>query len=409
MGKRNKKIFGINALSLFLIAVSFMSVTLAWFAYSGLANLGLDIDVKAWDILLTDGDKRITNNITLSENDIYPGMETVYKRIDIKNLGDTDADLSYSIFSARILDEELDVSGDDIEDLLSHGYPFKININLDKRFVLIGGKDKSFIEMSISWPLDSDQDEFDSEWGSLASEFQRNEIERKKITSSYEIRPAVNIVIALQAEQAFEDPTKPDQNFTLGEDVLIQIITGRLCGTISANCLKTYVIDPDNKIGDDTVTLLPNPYGSSFTTFRRGPWQNYTTMRNQFTSSWGLVTTRGLRATDIMKVISNDASNTLLIRPDLSDSILGNIEYENRMTSELQKLLTGNGEYSFASERFEFIISSDCYWLETEYDTTRGFALRRYDGETARMFGYLKGNTCNVIPVIIANKNQLTN
>ena len=38
----------LNILSLFFVAVSLLSITLAWFAYSGFANTATEMDVKAW-------------------------------------------------------------------------------------------------------------------------------------------------------------------------------------------------------------------------------------------------------------------------------------------------------------------------------------------------------------------------
>jgi hypothetical protein len=47
---RHKSYLRLNLVSLFFVLVSFISVTLAWFAYSGLANVATEIDVKAWYI-----------------------------------------------------------------------------------------------------------------------------------------------------------------------------------------------------------------------------------------------------------------------------------------------------------------------------------------------------------------------
>ena len=47
MKKKHQVYLRLNLMSLFLIAVSFISVTLAWFAYSGLATVSTEVDVKA--------------------------------------------------------------------------------------------------------------------------------------------------------------------------------------------------------------------------------------------------------------------------------------------------------------------------------------------------------------------------
>ena len=50
MKSRHRLLLKSNLISLFFIAMSFMSITLAWFAYSGLSTVSTDIDVKAWYI-----------------------------------------------------------------------------------------------------------------------------------------------------------------------------------------------------------------------------------------------------------------------------------------------------------------------------------------------------------------------
>jgi hypothetical protein len=85
-----------------------MSVTLAWFAYSGLADVSTEIGVKAWYIELDKNGEEVSNDIVISLPEIYPGMTTVNEVVNIKNLGDSDAQVKYSIVSARILDNTSD-------------------------------------------------------------------------------------------------------------------------------------------------------------------------------------------------------------------------------------------------------------------------------------------------------------
>ena len=106
MKPRHKVYLKINLVSLFFVIVSFISVTLAWFAYSGLSNVATEIGVKAWYIELEKNGKSISNDIVISLSEIYPGMDVVNEVVNIKNMGDSDAELNYKIVSARILDNE---------------------------------------------------------------------------------------------------------------------------------------------------------------------------------------------------------------------------------------------------------------------------------------------------------------
>ena len=56
MDARKRIYLKLNLVSLFFIAVSLISVTLAWFAYSGLAKVDTEIDVKTWYIKFQKGE-----------------------------------------------------------------------------------------------------------------------------------------------------------------------------------------------------------------------------------------------------------------------------------------------------------------------------------------------------------------
>jgi hypothetical protein len=156
MNRKHKAYLKINIISLFFIAISSISVTLAWFAYSGLAKVSTEIDIQAWLIEFEKDDTTVSNDIVISLDEVYPGMETMHESIKIKNKGDSNAKLSYLIKSARILDEEIEIKNDGqdyLKDRLSHGYPFSINVDLSDNFILAKGEEAEF-EISVSWPLD---------------------------------------------------------------------------------------------------------------------------------------------------------------------------------------------------------------------------------------------------------------
>ena len=57
MEKKHKAYIKLNIMSLFFVVVSFISITLAWFAYSGFASVETEVDVKAWYIDFKQGDE----------------------------------------------------------------------------------------------------------------------------------------------------------------------------------------------------------------------------------------------------------------------------------------------------------------------------------------------------------------
>ena len=68
---------------------------------------------------------------TNAVNEIYPGMDPIVENVSIHNLGDSNAMLSYQVVSARVLNEDLaEQEKGYFVDLLSHDFPFHINISL---------------------------------------------------------------------------------------------------------------------------------------------------------------------------------------------------------------------------------------------------------------------------------------
>ncbi|MFA7689211.1 MAG: hypothetical protein WCX96_03900, partial [Bacilli bacterium] len=330
MKPRYKRYLRLNLISILFLAVSFISVTLAWFAYSGLRKVSTEIGIKAWNIEFKKDEQVISNDIVISLDEISPGMDTVSEIVKIRNLGDSNANIKYEIESARILDENEYIIDDEtifsnqVEDIISHNYPFHININLSKNYAL-AQEDESSFEVSISWPLDSGNDELDSFWGTKAYEFQKEEEDKKNLDPEYETRPSIKIIISVIAEQYLELDTDSDVRYNLGDAILFDVVDNNICSTISSTCLETYVIDKNNTLGDNTITLLPD----LDTISEFGVYANYNSILSTITTGW-TVNTRPLLVSDLLKIISADIFDSLLIRNDLSDLVIGNLKYDDR-------------------------------------------------------------------------------
>lgn len=409
MKPRHKLYLKINLVSLFFIIISFISVTLAWFAYSGLADVSTEIGVKAWYIELEKDGTTVSNDIVISLSEIYPGMTTVNETVNIKNLGDSDAKVKYSIVSARVLGDskdnyfvdELTTESLYVEDVLSHNYPFHINMNLSKNYTLAKTGESSF-NVSISWPLDSDDNAIDSFWGTEAYKFQQSEESKKDLDTNYQIKPSIQIVISISAEQYLENDMTSDARYNLGDKILFDVVDNSICTEISSTCIETYVIDVNNKLIDETVTLLPNPTD----TYLSGIYSDYNSLLSTITSDW-TVSTRPLLVEDILKVVSTDVMNSLLIRNNISDAVIGNLNYDNRMSTEIAKAVSYSGYYKFVNEKFNYLPSNNCYWTNSEYNINNGFAVKDIDITNSKIYSEAKASSCNVVPVILAEKSKL--
>jgi hypothetical protein len=418
MKSRYRIYWKVNLASIFFIVLSFVSVTLAWFAYSGLSNLSTEMGVKAWNIELNKNGEQLSSDMVISLTEIYPGMETITEIVNIRNLGDSDAQIKYSIVSARILDnpddnfvvnETTTIKSEYVEDVLSHNYPFHININLSKKYLLAKGDEASF-EVSISWPLDSESDEIDSLWGNAAYQFQKEEEEKKKEDENYQIRPAIQIVLVLTAEQYVKTDTASDPNYNLGDMILFDVENNQRCEEVSTTCLETYVIDVDNVMSNEVVSLLPNPNKPYYNDNEvyNGYYDEYQTIFEGVTSDWN-VETRALTVEDILRIISRDIINSVLVRESISDRIIGNLNYENRIVTELERATNKNGYYRFVNENFNYLSSIGCYWTSSEYDDINAFAVKQISETYSKLYDEKKDSICNVIPVILANKADLEN
>ena len=404
MNKKHKAYLKLNIMSLFFVVVSFISITLAWFAYSGFANVETEVDVKAWYIDFKQDDESGSNDIVISLSEIYPGMETISEKINIQNLGDSDAEIKYEIKSARIFNEEIDISTLEeglIEDKLSQQYPFHINIGLSDYHVAAQTGASEF-EVSVSWPLEADNDELDSVWGNAAYEFQKSEEAKKLADPNYDIRTALKIVISVTAEQYLENNESPDPKYELGETVLYDVVNNKPCNQLSSTCLTTYVIDTNNKLGDVNVTLLPSLYR----TYEAGTYNEYDNILNNITADW-TVSTRPLVVQDLLNIISNDVIDSKLIRNNLSDVVIGNLNYQNRMDTMINNTINYNGYFSFNNQRFSDLSSTRCYWIDSQYGTDKAFALEKVNDTTSRIYGNDINNSCSIIPVIIVSKSNL--
>ena len=114
--------------------------------------------------------------------------------------------------------------------------------------------------------------------------------------------------------------------------------------------------------------------------------------------------TRPLVVEDLLNIISTDITNSVLVRENLSDTVIGNLNYEGRKEIELNKAIAGNGYYKFLNEKFPFLVSSKCYWINSQYNEENAFALTKIDEIHSKIYNENKQTECEIVPVIIASK-----
>lgn len=184
--KKNKKnIF----LILRLLFVFFLIVgnTFAWFIFATRIDNTVDVHVKAWNVVFEAGDSQVIDYVDLNVESVYPGMEDYNYSIKARNNGDVNATLSYEIIEARIFDtvyKSKEAKEADHEEVLptdktsaelvyefEHNYPFKIFIDLSNSTITTTGTE--YYTINVTWPFESNNDELDTRWGIVASNYKK--------------------------------------------------------------------------------------------------------------------------------------------------------------------------------------------------------------------------------------------
>ncbi len=405
MKRKIKAFVKINIFTLIMIAISFGSVTFAWFGYTGRTSTDAEIDVKAWYIELEHDGAIITNEINVSFDSLVPGMDPLTESITVNNLGDADALLKHSLVSARILDKPEDIynaAGDsekakEIEDALAHNYPFRIDIVVSDK-VVEAKTGVSTFDITISWPLDSGDNEADTYWGNQAYYYKQQELAKQQADPTYEIIPAVELQIDFIAEQSIGSGDELQVEYLPGTELLIDPTRNQPCTNTSvSNCYTSYVYDSYNTHEDTTVALIPS-FGEGFSLT---PFNNLQGFVDNKASSWA-IDYKVITGEDYLKLIATQYE-TYLKRPGLSDVTVGNIEYGTRATTELQEGITGEGTYVFDSTVFDYLTQGTCYWTNTSISDTHAYAIKTVAGQTT-MYPELKTTSCLAVPIMIINK-----
>lgn len=406
MEKKHKRYLKLNLISLFFVTISFISVTLAWFAYTGIASSGLDVDIKAWHIEF-NGKSSAENEIVIPLTNIYPGMDTIVESINIKNKGDSDAKLSYKIESIRILNDELDttINQRELLDHLTNDYPFSIDISMNKQYIdaHIG---EASIDLSVSWPLDSDNDKNDSIWGDKTYDFQSNEKKLESEDENYNARTSIKVVISLLAEQSVDKFT-----YNTGNMILYNPKDDTVCNKIEGNCYKTNMISTYRE-EEEFVYLIPNLLND----YGHGTYELSESIYNQIDSEW-TTETEPFDLKDLINVVSLDVHNTILKREKivstgenipLSDSIVGYVTNESRFDNHIKdQVIKYNGYIEYDANKFDYLATNKCYWLNYEYDSTKAFAMKKDREGIMKIYPENKSADCYVTPIIKISKDKV--
>lgn len=388
----------INITSIFFFILSLISVTLAWFAFSNIVSNNMEISIKAWDININDETGEVSNKLSITLDDFHPGVDTYTKTLTINNNGDLPGLFTYHIKKIRILNEEYTISDEEkLLDQLSQEFPFSFNFSTDTNH--LEPSKTLHLNITISWPLDSGDDNADSNWGNKTAEFIQQEQEKKNNNPSYEIKSCIELIVELNVKQYLEEENLSisDNNYRMGTNKIINLDNFTSCESTSDRCKNFFVIDKNNLEKDTTVTYLMSPKETT----TQVTYNNLSSVQtNDLTAP---------SVSDILLALSNDVYNTQIKMSNTSNRILGKVDYLNRSDEIINKIVSQGGSIVFSKQQYQFLDTDSCYWLAQKYGTTKAFAIRRKDDKTLELYGEDINNTCKFVPAIKIKKESNLN
>lgn len=176
--------------TLFFLIIALIANTFAWFIYTNKVSNSITTGVRSWKITFDQDGQTLEQNVVFDFDDIYPGIATQTKSIDITNDGEMKAYISYNVESIQIFDDVYtsdNYTEEELINILSNNYPFKITFNNDEE---INVGDTASFSVSLDWPFESGDDEKDTYYGKKSYEFKQNSDESQ-----------IKIIVKIKASQ----------------------------------------------------------------------------------------------------------------------------------------------------------------------------------------------------------------
>lgn len=366
-GKSLKRILKkINVTTIFFFLLSAVSTTFAWFAYNNVIHNNMEIELKSWEVSIDENGNPVARDLDIRIDDFRPGMDLYSRDIVIQNHGDLAAVFDFEVESIRILNTTYPGS-DNLLDELSQNYPFFFNFRYDTNYL----ETDTVATFSIvaGWPLDSGNDALDTEWGNLAYDFYEEEEEKLALDPTYEPRSAIELHVKLNVSQYAEEENIPvsDNNYRFGTYIASD---------------NGYVAEIDNLQSSSTVDLVV--YGTNTYTYNE-----YLTKNGTNTDTGKTVSLIDL---DYLVMLGGyDIYNATINVQNTSPRIQGIIRNSNDYSGIINKLMIP-GSYI---QGIDYIgLPGNCFWIATEYDATKAFAVVKASGNVIRIEPINKSTKC---------------
>ncbi len=195
--------------TLFLLSLTLIFNTYAWFLYVTTVSTNMTVHVDAWSVNFEVGDEVIEDDFVFEIDHAYPGMDDIEKTVTVNNSGEKDATLSYVITTVRIFDDvyivkdelsqeekdqltgnEIEKTAEELKKMLEEDFPFKITVSINSNDLTMNGGEAT-INVKFTWEYESGDDELDTKYG----------VDSFKYYQENTGKPAIEVKIKLRAEQ----------------------------------------------------------------------------------------------------------------------------------------------------------------------------------------------------------------
>lgn len=210
--KERRKKHRVTLRTLFLLSITLIFNTYAWFLYATTVSTNLTAHVDAWKVQFEVDQSLVEREFNFVINHAYPGMTDRVQTVEIRNSGERPADISYSYKMIRVFDDlylsteysqELGtvptgatvLTEAQLESKVQNDYPFLISV--EKQNTVLQTGQTSSVSIRFEWDYESGDDATDTDYGTRAYQYyQQNNGE-----------PVIQAIIKILVVQHPDTPT----------------------------------------------------------------------------------------------------------------------------------------------------------------------------------------------------------
>lgn len=166
--------------TIFLLSITLIFNTYAWFLYATTVSTNLTAHVSAWHVEFEVNDEAVEREIDFFVTQAYPGMQEKTQNLTILNSGERPADITYEVKRVRILDDVF-ISSEEVAagatvpqgavvrtaaqllTKITTEYPFHITITTTQ--ASLGVNQSARLSIKFNWAYESGNDNTDTNFG----------------------------------------------------------------------------------------------------------------------------------------------------------------------------------------------------------------------------------------------------